>query len=457
VQSDSLPATSGKSKYVWRIGLTTVIGGFLFGYDTGVIGGALPHLEKYFAMDARQLGFSVAIVFVGSIFGAITGGLLSDNLGRRRTLVVTALMFLVSAVYTAFANTVMHFNIARFIGGVGIGVALPVAGVYLAEISPARVRGRMVSLNQLAITFGILVSYITGSAVGGLYDDLWQLEMSWRWAFGTEAVPAIAFLVLLFTIPESPRWLLQKGRDAAAMRVLMRIDGSQTAQCEIGEIKQVIAEEDVSLFQLFKPGLRIALIIGVLLSLFDQVTGINIVIYYIQKILLDLGFNASQARWGMIGLGVVNFTTTIVALALIDRVGRKPLLMFCPIGMSICMFMIGLQFYSNVLPPVFVLVFIMVYCFCYALGVGPGILLLLSEIFPTHIRGKAAGFCTIFMWVSCYFIAEKFPVLLEWSQSGTFGILGCNCLVMFFFVWLVVPETKNRTLEDIEKSWSKKQ
>ena len=439
--------------YVWLVGCAAAVGGFLFGYDTGVIGGAMPALEEHFQMNAAQLGFSVGIVFIGCILGALFGGILSDRLGRRRVLLFTAFLFLISAVCTALPRTIWQFNIARFIGGIGIGISLPIAGVYLAEIAPARVRGRVVSLNQLAITFGILISYIAGWFVSNLGDEVWQVASSWRWTFGSEAVPAAAFVVILLLIPESPRWLIQKGRVDEAVQVMTRVDGREKAIASVDEIKQGIESENVSFLQLLRPGLRLALVIGVMLSLFDQVTGINVVIYYIQKILLQLGFSQQQARWGMIFLGINNFVTTILALGLIDRIGRKPLLMFCPLGMSLCMLFIGFQFFTGLLPPVFVLFSIMAYCFCYALGLGPGILLLLSEIFPTHIRGKAAGVCTIFMWVSCYFVSEKFPTLLEWSQAGTFWILSATSFIMFLFVWRVIPETKGKTLEQIEQHW----
>ncbi|NQU23698.1 MAG: sugar porter family MFS transporter [Candidatus Nealsonbacteria bacterium] len=453
---DTLAQAGVGYAYPWRVGFAAAMGGFLFGYDTGIIGGAMTSLEEHFQMNAAQLGASVAIVFVGCILGAICGGFFSDRFGRRRVLFATAWMFLLSAVLTAIPQTIAQFNIARFVGGVGIGISLPVAGVYLAEISPARVRGRMVSLNQLAITFGILVSYVVGWFVADIGSEAWQIATSWRWTFGTEALPAALFAVVLMLIPESPRWLIQQGRTDEALAVLTRIDGPETARREIDEIRRVIDEEDVAITQLLKPGLRIALIIGIMLSLFDQITGINIVIYYIQKILLQVGFSKEAAGQGMIALGVVNFLTTILALALLDRVGRKPLLMFCPLGMSIAMLLLGFQFYTEMLPPIFVLVTIILYSFFYALGLGPGILLLLSEIFPTHVRGKAAGVCTVFMWVSCYFVSEQFPTWLEWSQSGTFWILSGTSFTMFLFVWLLIPETKGKTLEEIEQFWRRR-
>lgn len=450
----SPPRTADKA-YVWLVGFAAAMGGFLFGYDTGIIGGAMPALETHFHMDASQLGFSVAIVFLGSILGAVCGGFFSDRFGRKRVLFATALMFLLSAALTAMARSIWEFNLARWVGGVGIGISLPLAGVYLAEIAPARIRGRVVSLNQLAITLGILVSYLVGWYVGSLGTESWRIETSWRWTFGTEAFPAALFVVVLMFIPESPRWLIQQGKLEKAFALLARVDGPEKATYEIEEIHRAIELENVSFAQFLKPGLRVALMIGILLSLFDQITGINIVIYYIQKILLDLGFSEGAAARGMVLLGVSNFLTTILALALLDRVGRKPLLMFCPLGMAVCMFFVGCQFYTELLPPAFVLATIILYCFCYALGLGPGILLLLSEIFPTHVRGKAAGVCTIFMWVSCYLISEKFPILLEWSRAGTFWLLSGTSLLMFFFVWRVVPETKGRTLEAIEQSWRK--
>jgi sugar porter (SP) family MFS transporter len=439
--------------YVWLVGFTAALGGFLFGYDTGVIGGAMPALEKHFQMEPAQLGFAVAIVFVGSIVGALCGGWLSDVLGRKRVLVLTGISFLASALVTGFAETLVQFNVGRFVGGVGIGVSLPIVGVYLAEIAPAQTRGRIVSLNQLVITFGILISYVAGWAGTGLGDDAWQTHSSWRWAFGSQALPSILFIGALLMIPESPRWLIQQSRIREAIEIMARVNGPEGVDREVAEIQRVLAEESTSIRQLFRPDLRRPLLIGIMLSLFDQITGINIVIYYIQKILLELGFTEEQARQGMLLLGLNNFVTTILALALVDKVGRKPLLIFCPLGMGASMFLVAVQFHSGWLPPIAVLIAIMAYCFCYALGPGPVALLLLSEIFPTHVRGQATGVSTIFLWVSCYIISEQFPSWLEWSEAGTFITLAGMCLLYSLYSWFVVPETRGKTLEQVEEHW----
>ena len=285
---------SGDPRYVWLIGLTAALGGFLFGYDTGVIGGAMPALEKYFQMDATQLGLSVASVFAGAILGAMGGGWLSDLMGRRRVLMLTGVAFLLSGLLTGIAQTVTQFDIGRFIGGIGIGVALPIVGVYLAEISPARYRGRVVTLNQLVITFGILISYVVGFVATNMGEELWQVNNSWRWMFGSEVIPSAIFLLALQFIPESPRWLIQQGRIEEAESIIARVEGTTDAKEFVEEIKQVINAEDISVRQLFRPGLRTALSIGIMLVIFDQITGINIVIYYIQKILLQLGLTPEQ-------------------------------------------------------------------------------------------------------------------------------------------------------------------
>lgn len=439
--------------YVWLIGLAAALGGFLFGFDTGVIGGAMPALEKHFQMDARQLGFAVASVFIGSIFGGIVGGRLSDLFGRKKILILTGLCFLLSAMLTAVAETILLFNVGRFIGGLGIGISICIVGVYLAELAPARMRGRIVSLNQLVITFGILVSYFVGWAFTALGDEQWQQSIGWRWAFGIQAIPSIVFILALIRIPESPRWLLQQGRVDEAKRILTRVDGHASASAAIEALEKTLHVERITVQQLLKPGIRNALMIGIMLSLFDQITGINIVIYYIQKILLQLGFSESQARQGMLLLGLNNFVTTIAALSIIDRIGRKPLLIYCPLGMAISMFFVGFQFYSSALPPIMVLLAIMAFCFFYALGPGPVNLLILAEIFPTHVRGFAAGTSTLFMWVSCYLISERFPQWLEWSEAGTFWILAVMCVLYALFGWLVVPETRGKSLEQIEEHW----
>ncbi len=439
--------------YVWLVGFTAALGGFLFGFDTGVIGGALPALKKHFEMSTEQEGFAVASVFIGSIIGGIVGGVLSDWFGRRRVLIVTGLCFLISALQAGLAQSLWQFNVGRLIGGIGIGVSLPIVGVYLAEIAPARSRGRIVSLNQLVITFGILVSYVAGWAVSNIGDEVWQTQSSWRWAFASQAVPSAFFIMALGLIPESPRWLVQKGRAAEALGILARVDGPDNAAAAVTEIQQTIRSENVSIGQLFRPGIRTALLIGIMLSLFDQITGINVVIYYIQEILLVLGYTEQEARQGMLLLGLNNFVTTIIALACVDRLGRKPLLIFCPLGMAVSLFFVGLQFFTGMLPPKFVLFAIMAFCFCYALGPGPVNLLILAEIFPTHVRGQAAGISTLFLWVSNYFVAERFPTWLKWSEAGTFWTLAGMCLLYSTFSWLFVPETKGKSLEQIEQYW----
>jgi sugar porter (SP) family MFS transporter len=418
-----------------------------------VIGGAMPALEKHFQMDAQQLGFAVASVFIGSIAGGLVGGKLSDLAGRKRVLFLAGLCFLVSALLCGVAKDIFQFNSGRFIGGFGIGISICLVGVYLAEIAPARMRGRIVSLNQLVITFGILVSYVVGWLFTVVGDVDWQLTYGWRWAFGVQAVPSIAFLIAITWIPESPRWLLQQGRVDEARRILSRVDGPENADLVVRELQATIHAERVALGQLITPGLRRALMVGIMLSLFDQITGINIVIYYIQKILLQLGFSESQARQGMLLLGLNNFVTTIFALLIIDRVGRKPLLIFCPLGMAISIGLVGLQFYSNAFPPLVVLLAIMAFCFFYALGPGPVNLLLLAEIFPTHVRGAAAGVSTLFMWISCYVISERFPSWLSWSEAGTFWILALMCILYALYGWIVVPETRGKSLEQIEEYW----
>lgn len=445
--------TEKRFGYVWLVGFTAAIGGFLFGFDTGVIGGAMPALEKHFAMSPKELGFAVASVFIGSIAGGIIGGVLSDLFGRRRVLILTGICFLASALLAGLAQTSSQFNVGRLIGGVGIGISLPIVGVYLAEIAPVRMRGRIVSLNQLVITFGIFISYVVGWGVSNIGDEAWQTHSSWRWAFASQAVPSALFIAALALIPESPRWLVQKGRVAEALGILSQVDGHETAAAAVADIQRTIALEKGTIRQLFRPGMRKALFIGMMLSLFDQLTGINIVLYYIQPILGQLKFGTRQTRQGMLLLGLNNFATTIIALAVVDRLSRKSLLIFPLLAMAVSWFFVGVQFFTEVLPPVFVLFAIMAFCFCYAVGPGPVNLLILAEIFPTRVRGQAAGYCTLFMWVSCYVISERFPQWFQQSEAGMFWTLAGMCLLYAAFVWLLVPETKGKSLEQIEQYW----
>ncbi|NQV34682.1 MAG: sugar porter family MFS transporter [Phycisphaeraceae bacterium] len=326
--------------------------------------------------------------------------------------------------------------------------------MYIAEIAPAKIRGALVTLNQLAITFGIVAAYLADWAIAGCGEPHWQINYAWRWMFASECVPAGVLLVGLCFIPESPRWLLKAGYLDKAKHILTRVGGLSHAEKEIKEIQNALTTEEASIKQLFKPGLKRALFIGVFIMIFSQITGMNAIYMYTPKLLLAVGFQSkSSALLAMVIVGVVNFMTTIIAVCVIDKVGRRVLMLTAPLGMGLCMLMIAVGYGFQCVSPGFILAAILLFVFFFALGVGPGAWLVTSEIYPTKVRGRAMSICTFSLWVSSFVANLIFPKLLESSQVTTFGLFAGACFLMILFVYATVPETKGKTLEQIETLW----
>jgi SP family xylose:H+ symportor-like MFS transporter len=456
-----LDRQSGSMVYVVRISLVAALGGLLFGYDTGVINGAIGPLKAHFALDSTQKGWATACALLGCALGAAVAGILSDRLGRKKVLILSAIMFLVSAIGTALPQSLLVFIVFRIIGGLGVGAASMTSPMYIAEISPARVRGRMVSLNQLAIVTGFLVVYFVNYYIDMQGDLMWNQHTGWRWMFGSEAVPALALLVLLFVVPESPRWLSKQARNEEALAVLTRIDGAAYARTELADIKQTIALESGSLGQLFKPGLRILLVIGIALAVLQQVTGINVFLYFGTEIFKQMGSETNAALLQTILVGTVNLTFTVVAIWTVDRLGRRPLMMIGSLGMGVSLLAMGLAAYYQQ-TATWLLCFILSYIGFFALSVGPVTWVILAEIFPTRIRGRAMAIATVCLWIANYVVSQTFPMMDEnawlvekFHSAFPFWVYGGFCVVLAVFVWRLVPETKGKTLEEIERLWIK--
>lgn len=339
-----MPET-GSAGYVWRVTVVAALGGLLFGYDTGVISGAIEYLQVFFSLNADMKGWAASSALVGCIIGACFAGALSDALGRRKVLLLSAVLFTVSALWSAFPRSLSEFAIARMLGGFGVGAASMLSPLYIAEIAPAGIRGRLVSVNQLAIVFGFLVVYFVnmlvaqwGERTGG---EAWNIAQGWRWMFGSETLPAALFMVLLFFVPESPRWLVKRGRTEEARQILARVGGAARAEIELAEIADAIAHEERSVKQLLRPGLRVAMMIGIALAILQQITGINAVLYYAPALLATTGLGAAAAIAQTVIVGVVNVSFTLVAIAVVDRVGRKALLLIGSVGMGLSMFLLG--------------------------------------------------------------------------------------------------------------------
>ena len=442
------------SAFVITISIVAALGGLLFGYDTAVIAGAIGPLTIKFNLSPAMVGWAVSSAIWGCVFGAMTAGYMSDRWGRKKVLIVTAVLFTISAIGSAIPSSLFTFVIARFIGGLGIGAASMLSPLYIAEIAPSDKRGRLVTLYQLAIVIGINLIYFVNMQIAAAGDESWNIEMGWRYMLGSGTLPALLFFVLLFFVPESPRWLIKRRRDGEALDTLERVNGTDSANEIFKEIKSTLNEESGTVKELFAPGLRRALMIGIVLALFSQITGINAIIYYAPEIFKSAGLASGSALAQTFLIGIVNTAFTFVALWLIDIVGRRKLLLWGVSGMIICLLGTGLCFYFNMVSGAWLLVFILGYIASFACSLGPIPWVIMSEIFPTKIRGIAMSFATLVLWIGVVLITQLTPILLE-SAGGafTFWIFIVNAIILLIFTLLKIPETKNRTLEEIERSW----
>jgi MFS transporter, SP family, arabinose:H+ symporter len=434
--------------FVYYISFVATIGGLLFGFDTAIIAGAMVFLKEHFMLNSLQEGWATSSALVGCIAGASIAGVMSDWMGRKKFLLISALLFILSAVGSALPRTLTEFVLARFVGGIGIGAASMLSPLYIAEISPAKIRGKLVSLNQLAIVTGMLAAYFVDWICAGLGPD------NWRWMFGSGVLPALVFLLLLLGVPESPRWLVKKRRTGQALETLTKVNGLEQAKVELKDIQDTIALETGSIRQLFQPGLRIVLVIGVVLAIFQQITGINAVLYYAPRIFENAGFERMSALLQSVIVGLVNLLMTLVAIFTIDKIGRKPLLLVASLGMGFAFVLVGFAFYFQQATAFWILGFILLYIAFFALAMGPVVWVVLSEIFPTRIRGRAMSIATVCLWISCFAVSLTFPVIADkLSESIAFWFYAAMCFACYVFVLKVLPETKGKTLEEIERHW----
>jgi len=441
-----------QTKFVYLAAAFAALGGLLFGYDTGVISGAELFFKNDFTLSIFALEVIVSGVLAGAAVGALVGGRLADLFGRRKLLLATAIIFAIGAILCAVANSVTALIVGRTIVGLGIGLSSGTVPVYISEVSTADARGWQVSLFQLAITVGILLAYIVDYAFA-------KIE-GWRWMFGLAVVPAAIFALGMLYLPESPRWLLMRGKRDSARSVLMRIRGVSQVETEVGEIEATIerTNEHGSLSDLLAPSLRPALAVGIGLAIFQQVTGINTVIYYAPIILQTAGISsASGAILATAGIGVVNVLMTIVSMRLIDRVGRRPLLLVGIAGMAVTLGILSLSFHisaqSSALAWISV-IGMMTYVASFAISLGPIFWLLISEIYPLKIRNSSEGLAATFNWGSNLVVTLTFLTLVQRiGASKTFLLYALFAMAAWFFSFRRVPETKGRTLEEIERFW----
>jgi SP family arabinose:H+ symporter-like MFS transporter len=445
---------NSSTAFIVKVSVVAAIGGLLFGYDTAVIAGVIGYLQIKFHLSSVMVGWAASSAIWGCVAGAMLAGYLSDRIGRKKVLIITAVLFFTSSLAAAFAGNLTEFILARLIGGVGIGAASMLSPLYISEIAPARNRGQLVSLYQLAIVIGINLIYFVNLKIASIGDQAWNIEWGWRYMLASGMLPAFLFFLLLFFVPESPRWLTGKGHNDEALLILEKVGGKDNAQATLKEINDTLKQETGTIKELFKPGLRMAMIIGVILALFCQITGINAIIYYAPEIFKSAGFGAESAFTQTVIIGLINTLFTFLAIWLIDKAGRKTLLLWGIGGMIICLLAVGACYYYHVSNGPWLLISILGYIASFASSLGPVPWVIMSEIFPTRTRGIAMSFATVVLWVGVLLITQLTPILLEKVGGAfTFWIFMINAIILLIFTWKKIPETRQRTLEDIEKSW----
>ena len=451
--------------YVIFMAVVAAIGGILFGYDTAVISGTTAIVKAQFGLSDAGEGWYVGCALIGSICGVLAAGTLSDYLGRKLTMLISAALFSISAIGCAVCGSFDSLVAYRIIGGVGIGIVSIVSPIYISEVSPAKIRGTLVSLYQLAVTVGFLLAYLANwvidaggdlAVAGNLWTNMWNAEM-WRGMLGSETLPALLFFTIIFFIPESPKWLIVKGKLDKASSVLAKIYASDA------EVKEEIQTTQTSLkgeskgawSDLLKPGILIAVIAGSAIAILGQFMGVNAVLYYGPKIFSDAGFD--NPMFSTVLVGVVNMVTTILAVFIIDKVGRKQLIYWGVSGMILCLLAIGIYFAWGAqigLGNGFMLTFFLAYVFCCAISISAIVFVLLSEMYPNSVRGRAMSIAGFALWIGTYLIGQLTPILLGWSQAGTFFIFAACCVPYMLIMWKVIPETTGKTLEEIEEYWT---
>ena len=452
--------------YVIFMAAVAAIGGILFGYDTAVISGTTDIVRNQFSLSASGEGWYVGCALIGSIIGVLCAGSLSDYIGRKITMLISAAFFSISAIGCAVCGSFDALVAFRIIGGVGIGIVSIVSPIYISEVSPAKIRGTLVSLYQLAITAGFLLAYLANWAIdagidpsaaadAGLWSRMFNAE-AWRGMLGSETLPALLFLFIIFFIPESPKWLIIKGKPSEATAVLSRILGSEDEiNAEVEATRSSSGEDKGSWSDLLKPGILVAVLAGCAIAILGQFMGVNAVLYYGPKIFSEAGFD--NPMFSTVLVGLVNFATTVLAVFIIDRVGRKQLIYWGVSGMIICLMAIGTYFATGgALGNGFMLAFFLAYVFCCAISISAIVFVLLSEMYPNSIRGRAMSLAGFMLWVGTYLVGQLTPVLLEWSQAGTFFIFAVMCVPYMLIMWKVIPETTGKTLEEIEEYWTKR-
>lgn len=458
-----MKATELKMGYVWTICLVAACGGLLFGYDWVVIGGAKPFYEAYFNItDPAQSGWAMSSALVGCVLGALVSGWCADKFGRRLPLILAAILFSASAWGTAMASNFDMFVVYRIVGGIGIGLASALSPLYIAEVSPAEKRGRFVAINQLTIVIGVLAAQlvnlliaepVAAGATQQAIVESWNGQTGWRWMFGAELLPAVAFLLLLFIVPESPRWLMKAGKEARARQMLERIGSPEYASRTLNDIAHTLAKDSqrVAFSTLLQPQVKPVVIMGVVLAIFQQWCGINVIFNYAQEIFASAGFDINGTLKSIVATGIINLVFTIAALPLVDKLGRRKLMLLGASGLTVIYALIAGAYALGIMGwPVLLLVLAAIAI--YALTLAPVTWVLLAEIFPNRVRGLAMSLATLALWVACFLLTYTFPLLnAGLGAAGSFTLYGVICALGYLYILRNVPETKGVTLEALEE------
>lgn len=458
--------------YLIFLSVVAALGGFLFGYDAAVISGTISQVTARFSLDEIQVGWFVGCALIGSIIGVLMAGKLSDRWGRKVTMLVAAVFFSVSGIACAFVGSFEQLVVARILGGIGIGVVSIVSPLYISEVSIAQYRGRLVSLYQLAVTIGFLGAYLTNfqllhfSQSGAVLNTGWMnlvfVSEVWRGMLGFCSLPATLFFCIIFFIPESPRWLILKGRDERAVGIFRKIYLSEVeVDTQLQDTKSVVQSETKSDWKfLLQPGIFKAVLIGAAIAILGQFMGVNAVLYYGPTIFEEAGLSGGDALFSQVLVGIVNVVTTVIAVFIIDKVGRKKLVYYGVSGMVLSLLLIGFYFHfseSMGLPNSFLLFFFLFYVFCCAISISAVIFVLLSEMYPTRIRGMAMSIAGFALWIGTYLVGQLTPWMLQnLTPTGTFLLFALMCVPYMLIVWKLIPETTGKSLEEIERYWMKK-
>ena len=450
--------------YVWLICLVAAMGGLLFGYDWVVIGGAKPFFEKYFQLNSEALsGWANSCALLGCLLGLLFAGVLSDMFGRKKLLLLSALLFALSSIFTGWASSFLWFVVWRIAGGVAIGMASNLSPMYIAEVSPAHMRGRLVAINQLTIVIGILAAQVVNmliaekvpaDATAEMIRQSWNGQYGWRWMFTAVAMPSIVFFIGSLLIPESPRWLVKNGNSDLARQILSKIGGPDYGQAAVKDIETTIAGEEIQhvrIGDLLEPRMTKILLIGVALAVLQQWSGINVIFNYAEEIYRSAGYGVNDILFNIVITGVINLLFTFIAIGTVDRFGRRILMLLGCAGIGISHILIGVA-YAMELKGFMVLVFTLCTIGCYSMSLAPITWVLISEIFPNRIRGAAISVAVSALWIACFILTFMFPILNKTiGPANTFWVFAAICVAGFLFIKFRVPETKGKTLEQIER------